>query len=171
MLVSTDYFVVQRIPLLQGRTFNRAEVLRGAHLTVVNQTFVQRYFSGSSPVGHLVLPAKLPHPTAYGLNAPNPEQPYEIVGVVGDVRNDGLHKPIQPEMYVPSTVLMFSRMTLLIRTAGNPRLAVHDIGVNLRALDQRIRPSPRSTPSKTSSPCLSGPMTASSRSSSLSSRL
>ena len=136
MLVSADYFAVQRIPLLQGRTFSRAEVLRGAHLTVVNQTFVQRYFSGSSPIGHLVLPADLPHPTAYGLNAPNPEQPYEIVGVVGDVRNDGLHKPIQPEMYVPSTALMFTRMSLLIRTAGNPRLAVHDIGVNLRALDQ-----------------------------------
>jgi predicted permease len=136
MLVSADYFAVQRIPLLQGRTISRAEVLRGAHLTVVSQTFAERYFSGANPIGHMVIPADLQHPMPEGLSAPNPEEPFEIVGVVADVRNDGLHKPIQPEMYVPSTVLMFPRMSFLVRTAGNPRLAVHDIGVGLRALDQ-----------------------------------
>ena len=136
MLVSADYFAVQRIPLVQGRTLNRSEILRAAHLTVVNQTFVQRYFSGSNPMGHLVLPADLQHPMPEALNAPNPQQPYEIVGVVADVRNDGLHKPTQPEMYVASTVLMFPRMSFLVRTAGNPRLAVHDIGASMRALDQ-----------------------------------
>jgi predicted permease len=136
MLVSADYFAVQRIPLLQGRIITRAEVLRGAHLTVVSQTFAQRYLAGVNPIGHQVVPVALQHGFPQALTAPNPEQPYEIVGVVADVRNDGLHQPIQPQIYVPSTVLMFPGMSFMVRTAGNPRLAVHDIGNSMRALDQ-----------------------------------
>jgi len=136
MLVSADYFAVQRIPLLQGRTITRAEVLRGAHITVVSQTFVQRYLAGANPIGHQVVPVALQHGFPQALAAPNPDQPYEIVGVVADVRNDGLHQPIQPQIYVPSTVLMFPGMSFMVRTAGNPRLSVHDIGNSMRALDQ-----------------------------------
>ena len=136
MLVSADYFAVQRIPLLQGRTITRAEVLRGAHLTVVSQTFVQRYLAGADPIGHQVVPVELQHGFPQALTAPNPEQPYEIVGVVGDVRNDGLHQPIQPQIYVPSTVLMFRGISFMVRTVGNPRLSVHDIGNSIRAIDQ-----------------------------------
>jgi predicted permease len=136
LLVSADYFALQRIPLLQGRTITRTEVLRGAHLTVVSQTFVQRYLAGANPIGQQVVPVELQHGFPQFLTAPNPEQPYEIVGVVGDVRNDGLHQPIQPQIYVPSTVLMFPGISFLVRTAGNPRLSVHDIGNSMRALDQ-----------------------------------
>ena len=136
LLVSADYFALQRIPLLQGRTITRAEVLRGAHLTVVSQTFVQRYLAGVNPIGQQVVPVELQHGFPQALIAPNPEQPYEIVGVVGDVRNDGLHQPIQPQIYVPSTVLMFRGISFLVRTAGNPRLSVHDIGNSIRAVDQ-----------------------------------
>ena len=136
MLISADFFAVERIPLLQGRALTRAEVLRGAHLTVVNQTFVQRYLGGANPIGHQLIPAELAHGIPGALNPPNPEQPYEIIGVAADVRNDGLHKPIQPQIYVPSTVLMFPAMSFLVRTAGDPRLAMHDIGTGMRALDQ-----------------------------------
>jgi hypothetical protein len=45
-----------RIPLLHGRILTRAEVLRGAHLTIVSQTFVQRYLAGVNPIGHQVVP-------------------------------------------------------------------------------------------------------------------
>ena len=136
MLISADYFAVLHIPLLQGRTLTRAEVLRGAHLTVVTQTFVQRYLNGANPIGQQVVPVALQHGFPEALTAPNPQQPYEIVGVVADVRNDGLHQPVQPQIYVPSTVLMFPGMSFLVRTAGNPNLAMHDIGVSMRALDQ-----------------------------------
>jgi predicted permease len=136
LLVSADYFALQRIQLLQGRTITRAEVLRGAHLTVVSQTFVQRYLAGANPIGQQVVPVELQRGFPQALIAPNPEQPYEIVGVVGDVRNDGLHQPVQPQIYVPSTVLMFPGISFLVRTASNPRLSVNDIGNSIRGLDQ-----------------------------------
>jgi predicted permease len=136
MLIDADYFAVQRIPLLEGRTITRAEVLRGAHLTVVSETFVKRYLPGVNPIGRQVVPVQLQQGTPRALIAPNPAQPYEIVGVVGDTRNDGLHQPILPQIYVPSTVLLFPNTILLVRTAGDPRLSTHAIGVSMRALDQ-----------------------------------
>ena len=136
MAVSADYFAVLRIPLLQGRILTRAEVVRGAHLAVVSQTFSQRYFPNSNPIGHQLIPTQFKIASPQALLAPNPDQPYEIVGVVADVRNDGLHQPIQPQIYVAPTVLMFNGISFLVRTAGDPRLAMHDIGASLRALDQ-----------------------------------
>ena len=136
MLVSANYFAVQRIPLLQGRSLTRAEVLRGAHVTVVSQTFVQRYFAGANPIGRSVVPVQVQQGLPGAIAAANPEQPYEIVGVAADVRNDGLHQPIQPQIYLPSTVLMFPGMSFLVRTAGDPRLAIHDISNSVRAVDQ-----------------------------------
>jgi predicted permease len=136
MMVSADYFAVLHIPLLQGRILTREEVLRGAHLAVVTETFVKRYFDGANPIGRMVVPTQLQRPFPRAMIAPNPQQPYEIVGVVGDVRNDGLHQPILPQIYIPSTIIIFPGTTILVRTAGDPRLAMHAIGASMRALDQ-----------------------------------
>ena len=136
MMVSADYFAVQRIPLLQGRTITREEVLHGSHLAVVTESFVKRFLDGQNPIGRQVVPTDLQRPLPGAMLAPNPEQPYEIVGVVGDVRNDGLHQPIQPQIYVPSSILIFPGTSILVRTAGDPRAAMHSIGTSMRALNQ-----------------------------------
>ena len=57
-LVSSDYFSVLRIPLLQGRLLTRDEVLRGAHVAVISKTFAQIYFPGSDPIGRQILPTE-----------------------------------------------------------------------------------------------------------------
>ena len=135
MLVGADYFAVQHIPLLEGRVLTRADLLRGARLAIVNQTFAHRYFDDANPIGHQLLASDLQHPVPEAVNAPNSEQPYEIVGVVADARNDGLHRPIQPQIYVPTSMVMFGGFGLVVRTMGDPRLVMHDIGVSMRGLD------------------------------------
>jgi predicted permease len=134
-LVSAEYFSVFRIPLLQGRTIRRAEVLRGAHLAVVSKTFVQKYVGDSDPIGRQILPVELSRPQSGALSAANPTQPYEIIGVVADVRNDGLHRPIVPQVYVPSTVVLPTDQVVLVRTAGDPNKLIHAISANVRTLD------------------------------------
>ena len=133
-LVGSEYFSVLRIPLLQGRTLTRQEVLRGAHVAVISKTFAQRYFPGSDPIGRQILPAGLSQ-TAL-LKAPNIDRPYQVIGVVGDVRNDGLHRPILPQAYLPSSILVSPSTNLLIRTTGNPTALLHAISTNIRALNQ-----------------------------------
>jgi putative ABC transport system permease protein len=56
-MVSKEYFPVLKIPLMQGRFWDEAETRRGAAVTVVNETFVKRYFPAGDAVGHVI---KLP---------------------------------------------------------------------------------------------------------------
>src|SRR5438046_3425867 len=58
-LVGSEYFFVLRIPLLQGRTLTREEVLRGGHVAVISKTFAQRYFPDADPIGRLIIPSAL----------------------------------------------------------------------------------------------------------------
>ena len=136
-LVDSDYFSVLRIPLLQGRLLTRPEVLRGAHLAVISRTFAERYFPDSDPIGRQILPAELSQVPHGLLVAPSIDQPYRVIGVVGDVRNAGLHRPILPQAYIPSSILAAPGASILIRTtAGNPTALLHAISANIRALNQ-----------------------------------
>src|SRR5262249_48283846 len=53
-MASADYFSVMRIPLLQGRSTTSEEIARGARMAVVSKTFVDRYFAGTNPIGHMI---------------------------------------------------------------------------------------------------------------------
>jgi ABC-type antimicrobial peptide transport system permease subunit len=65
------------------------------------------------------------------------DQPYRVIGVVGDVRNAGLHRPILPQAYIPSSILAAPGASVLIRTSGgNPTALLHAISTNIRALNQ-----------------------------------
>jgi predicted permease len=135
-LVSSEYFSVLRIPLLEGRTFTRAEVLRATHFAVISKTFAQRYFPNSDPIGRQILPTQLSQVPSTLLRGPNLDQPYQVIGVVGDVRNDGLHRPILPQAYVPSTIFATGGNGFLIRTTGSPTAVLHDLSANIRTLNQ-----------------------------------
>jgi predicted permease len=135
-LVSSEYFSVLRIPLLEGRTFTRAEVLRAAHFAVISKTFAQRYFPNSDPIGRQILPTQLSQVPSTLLRSPNIDQPYQVIGIVGDVRNDGLHRPILPQAYVPSTIFATGGNGFLVRTPGSPTAVLHDLSANIRTLNQ-----------------------------------
>lgn len=135
-LVGAEYFSVLKIPMVEGRAFTREEVLRGAHFAIISKTFAQKYFPNSDPIGRLILPTELAQVPSRILQAPAMDQPYQIVGVVGDVRNDGLHRPILPQVYVPSSILTPQGAGILVRTTGDPMALAHAIGANIRALNQ-----------------------------------
>ena len=135
-LISSDYFSVLNIPLLQGRIMSREEILRGAHVAVVSRGFAQHYFPNSDPIGREILPTQLSQVPSTLLMAPGAGQPFQIVGIVGDVRNDGLHRPSLPQAYIPSSIVVAPGTVVVIRTTGNPDALVHAIGANIRTLNQ-----------------------------------
>ena len=135
-LTSADYFGVLRIPVLEGRTLTREEVNRGAHFACVSKTFVDRYFPGANPIGRMIRPTQLSELPSDLLTDPNLKAPFQIIGVVADVRNDGLHRPILPEVYLPTSIITAPGNSILVRTSGNPASLVHAISVNIRAFNQ-----------------------------------
>jgi putative ABC transport system permease protein len=138
--VSPEYFTILRIPVIQGRLWQPAEVSRGATLVVVNQTFVRRYFPGEDVLGRSVRIARLTAQPPNRLTANGSDGWLEIIGVAADALDDGLSKPILPGIYLPYTVNMFMGTQVLVRTQGPPLAMLHSVRKEIAAInpDQQV---------------------------------
>ncbi|MBX6365326.1 MAG: ABC transporter permease [Gemmatimonadetes bacterium] len=88
MVVSPGYFRAMGIPLLAGRDREPADDRNRTGAIVLSQALARQIFPGQAPLGRLVGP--------FGTTPLNP-----VVGVAGDVRGDGLDKPVYPIVYIP----------------------------------------------------------------------
>jgi predicted permease len=141
ILVDQRYFAALRIPLLQGRIWNADENTRGDFIAVVNQAFATRYLS-SSNARQLRIPGLTPR-NRYQVASAQSTAWRQIVGVVGDARNDGLDRPVVPAIYLPYTTLMLSYAQFFVRTQGDPLTHLQSIRVAIASVasDQQISSS------------------------------
>ena len=84
--VTPDYFQAMGIPLLNGRFPTWKDDSNAPLVALINQTAAQRYWPGQNPLGHRV---------QIGGGAPW----REVIGIVGDVKEQGLDQEINPEVY------------------------------------------------------------------------
>jgi putative ABC transport system permease protein len=118
-LVTPGYFATMKIRLLRGRTFT-ADDRRGAPLVmVINETLAREAFPGEDAVGKRIACCE-PGPGG----SPNWK---EVVGVVGDVRAQGLDQAPEPEFYLPMVQAPAAAwtwtnrtMTVAVRAQGDP---------------------------------------------------
>ena len=104
--VTPEYFHMLGIPLRRGRVAG-AKRDRDKPRYLINETLARQFFPGEDPTTHRLI-----------MGVMDPRQgPVEIAGVVGDVRDVGLDEPAQPALYMVSSS---PRMTLLVKTAGDP---------------------------------------------------
>ena len=100
-----DFFSTMRIPLRAGRLLNESDSQqRDAPAVVINEAAARAYWPGRNPIG-----------ASARLSTPD-NDPFEVVGVVGDVRNSGLNRPAAPEIYVPAAVLGVNPMNVVVRS-------------------------------------------------------
>jgi len=136
-LISPGYFSALGIPQVSGRIFTRAETLRGAPLVVVNRAFVRKYFDGSDPIGRNLIIPDLDSSWPNIVKPTNASQPLEIVGVVEDSKNYGLHRPVRPQVYVPFTLFLPWGQFVFVRAAsGHPAALERPVAAALMALNQ-----------------------------------
>jgi predicted permease len=140
MLVDQRYFAALRISLLQGRIWNADENTRGDFIAVVNRAFATRYLSSSNALGRQLRIPGLTRQNRLQVTSAQSTASRQIIGVVGDVRNDGLDRPVLPAIYLPYTVMMLPYVQFLVRTQGDPLTCVHSIraAVASVASDQQI---------------------------------
>jgi predicted permease len=137
-LVSPHEFITLRIPLLAGRVYDDAENMRAAHLAVVNQSFVKQFLGDSDPIGQRVRSPMLKVEQPSLLLAQAPDDWLEIIGVVGDARNDGLDHPIKPAVFLPYSFVLPPDEALLVRVTGNPDAVLRSIKERLRQLNPEM---------------------------------
>ncbi len=88
LTVSPGYFETLRVPVVEGRTIRDTDRRGAPPVVVVNEALADRFWKGASAVGH--------HLSFAGPGGPW----YEIVGVIGDTKDDGLDAPARPAMFV-----------------------------------------------------------------------
>jgi len=133
--VSPEYFTTLQIPLLRGRSWDQAEIARGATLVLVNQAFIRHYLSGGDALGHSVRISKLTNTPPNQLTATGSDGWLPIIGVVADSLDDGLEKPTAPAVYAPYTLATFPWTQILVRTQGEPLAMLHSIRQQIASID------------------------------------
>ena len=102
---SMDFFKAMGIPLRAGRTFALTDADSAPLVAVVNEELVRRSWPGESGVGKRIMAGNLA---------------IEVIGVVGDVRQRGLAEPVEPTIYLHVLQSFRVRMSIVVRTTGNP---------------------------------------------------
>jgi putative ABC transport system permease protein len=118
-IVTPGYFRAMGIPLIKGRVLEDGDAAGKPFVTVVNQELARKYFPDVNPVGRKLF-------VQWGR-----QTPYEIVGVVGDVKHQGLDKGVMPALYFTYAQETNTLATLVVRTGADP------IGI-ARTLQDRI---------------------------------
>jgi hypothetical protein len=147
VLTTPEMFATLGIPLLQGRDFTQAEMMRGAHVALVNQAFVHKYLGNGDPLGNHVRSPMLKFEQQDFVFAEGTDTWFEIIGVVGDARNNagfrngeanGRELPIEPAFFVPHTMVLTPYMNFLVRTKGDAASAINSAEQRVQALDPQI---------------------------------
>ena len=89
-IVSPDYFRVLGIPLRSGRAFTGADVADSQRVVLINETLQRDFLSGQDPIGRRI-----------NIGSKQEPQWNTIVGVVGDVKYNGIADDVQPALYYP----------------------------------------------------------------------
>lgn len=133
--VDPQYFSVLHIPLESGRLWTHGEVMRGALLALVNRTLARQFWPRGDALGQQIRVPGLKSNSALELTAPGVDGWMRIIGVVSDVRDDGIGKPIKPAIYVPFSVHMVMWTQILVRTRGEPLAILRAVRGKVQEVD------------------------------------
>ena len=124
-VVSPEYFETMSIPLLAGRAFEPGDEegqIGYAHAIVINQAMAKQFWPQEDAVGKRVRINTLVEWS-------------EIVGVVLDVRYEGLDRPPVPEMYYPDALFPQTNINLVVRTATAPEYQINTVRAAVLKVD------------------------------------
>jgi putative ABC transport system permease protein len=120
--IDGDYFGAMRIPLLAGRAFDRQDSTESRNVVIINEPLAKKYFPNESPIGkHLKMFEGKPE---FAVR--------EIVGIVSGNKHFALQESLRPEMFKPGS---FTRMNIVVRSAGDPAILTTTVREALRAID------------------------------------
>jgi putative ABC transport system permease protein len=124
MAVSPGYFSAMRMRVQRGRRLSARDVSDALAFVVINETAARHYWPAHDPIGE------------YGrFGTPNGSR-FQVVGVVDDVKNDGLGNPTVPEVFVPSAMARVESMNVVMRSSRPAAALLPEIRRAVRSIDR-----------------------------------
>jgi putative ABC transport system permease protein len=129
---SPDYFRTLRIPLIEGRFFEDSDTSDRPRVSIIDENTARLVWPNQSAIGKRL--------RIGGPNAPW----FEVVGVVGHIKHDGLGVEQRPQVYWNFQQRLQPRMALAVRTSQDPKLlttsviaAIHEVDPEQPVYDVR----------------------------------
>jgi len=104
---SPDYFRAIGIPLLKGRFFEQRDRADAPRVVIINEALAREHFPNEEPLGKRIQLGKI-------------DEQWEIMGVIGNVRQRGLGESVRPSVYRPLAFIWSGNGHLVVRTTGAP---------------------------------------------------
>ena len=95
--VSPGYFEVFQIPVKRGRTFDDRDTGTSTPVVIINEAMAKQYWPKSDPLNDRLVIGK----GVMREFASEPER--QIIGIVGDIRSNGLDSDPTPQMFIPQS--------------------------------------------------------------------
>jgi putative ABC transport system permease protein len=123
--VSPEYFKTLGIPLIQGRAFTDGDREDSPGVAIVNRVFADRFFPGEQAIGKRISVA-------------GTDNQHEIVGIAGNVRQQGLRAAAVPTVYVPYRRLPETEELLILRSSLPSSALLAAAAEAVRAIDPDV---------------------------------
>jgi len=120
------YFRVLGLQLVRGRLFTDSDSAEHPKVCLISSEFARQFFPGEDPIGRRLV---------FGFKEPVSR---EIIGILGDVRRDGLGVVSRPEMYVPFAQDPWWAAYLAVRSKGDAASLASAVHNHVRALDPTL---------------------------------
>lgn len=123
---SLNYFKTMEIPLLEGRIFDTRDTADATPVLIISRALAQKHFKGEDPLGKR-------------LRLGSGDKPYEIIGVVGDVRHEAFSEKITEQelaVYQPYAQNPWREMTFIVRAKNDPASLTTAVRSELQAIDK-----------------------------------
>jgi putative ABC transport system permease protein len=119
--------VAMGIPIQRGRVFDDRDREGSPATVVINQTVARQFYPHEDPVGK---------PLAVEWD--HPDQPYEIVGVVGDVHLRSLDQESKPAVFISMAQAPTTPLVLVVRAHGDPRQLSNAIQARIHSINRNV---------------------------------
>ncbi len=126
-MVTPGYFAAMSIPVARGRVFDDRDGAGAPATVVINQTVARQFYPNQDPIGKQLT-----------VDWNHPDQPYEIVGVVGDVHLRALNQESKPAVYLSMAQAPQAPITLVARAQGDPALLGRAIEERVHAINRNV---------------------------------
>jgi predicted permease len=124
-VISPHYFDALGTRLLKGRLFNERDVAGAPSVFIINETLAHRFWPNEDPLGKRI---------RY-----NDRDPWgEIVGVVEDVKFDGLHLASTPHLFEPYQQNAWSFLVVTIRSPLDQSTLLGAVRSEIKSLDPNL---------------------------------
>ena len=137
--VTPGYFAAMGIRIVEGRAFTDEDVSASRPVFIVNRAFARQYLANEAN-GRRVRAWVRPG-TPDAANGADPRSWWEVIGVVDDVRGGSAREAAEPEVYQyrdPRDARFPTAPSLLVRTAGEPKLMIPTLRALVREQDANV---------------------------------